>query len=216
MEVQLSTVFFFLISPAVLLVSTTAGQALPPASDDSSTVGQAFPPSYDDTYYIRASCEVTRYPETCFASLSNYSGAIHHDAGRLAKAAIHVALHNATHVANYVSNMSRQQDSNNTRKFAAVRDCSSVFEDAVEQIHNSGKEMKRLGWTGESVRFQLSNVQTWMSSALTNEDTCVDGFDGVADDDGVKADVCGRVVAVMQVTSNALALVNRYADTVSA
>ncbi|KAI3817293.1 hypothetical protein L1987_11082 [Smallanthus sonchifolius] len=201
MEVQLSTMFFFFISTAVLLASTTSGQA--------------FPPTSYDTDYIRTCCETTRYPETCFTTLSNYSGAIQHDPYCLAMVAIHVALHNATHMANYVSNMSLQVGSSNTTESAAISDCSSVFGDAVDEIHKSQIEMRRLGLTGESLRFQLSNVQTWMSAALTNEDTCMDGFEGVAADD-VKADVCDRVVAVKEVTSNALALVNRYADTISA
>ncbi|KAI3730673.1 hypothetical protein L1987_61845 [Smallanthus sonchifolius] len=201
MEVQLSTMFFFFISTAVLQASTTSGQA--------------FPPTSDDTDYIRTCCETTRYPETCFTTLSNYSGSIQHDPYRLAMVAIHVALQNATHMANYVSNISLQVGSSNTTESAAINDCSSVFGDAVDQIHKSQIEMRRLGWTGESLRFQLSNVQTWMSAALTNEDTCMDGFEGVAADD-VKADVCDRVVAVKEVTSNALALVNRYAYTIAA
>ncbi|KAI3816592.1 hypothetical protein L1987_16294 [Smallanthus sonchifolius] len=128
-------------------------------------------------------------------------------------AAIHVALSNATRMAGYISKVFRHKCPNNTIESAAIHDCSSVFGDAVDEINKSQKEMKKLGWTGESVRFQLSNVQTWMSAALTNEDTCVDGFEDVADSD-VKAKVRDRVVAVKEVTSNALALVNSYANTI--
>ncbi|KVI05432.1 pectinesterase inhibitor 7-like [Cynara cardunculus var. scolymus] len=201
MEVQLSTSLFFFLSTTLLLASTTAGHFFSPISDD--------------TDYIRTSCETTRYPQTCFKSLSGYSGAIQHDPGRLARVAIHVALFNATHMANYVSDIPRRNDSGNTLESAALNDCSSVFGDAVDEIRQSYKEMKRLGWTGESVKFQLSNVQTWMSAALTNENTCTDGFEQVADS-GVKADVCDRVVTVTEVTSNALALVNSYADKITA
>ncbi|KAI7757910.1 hypothetical protein M8C21_025127 [Ambrosia artemisiifolia] len=212
MQVQLATIFFLLISTTVLPPSTTASYAQPPITG----YAPAPSPTSDDTDYIRTSCATTRYPETCFTSLYNYSTTVRHDAGRLAMVAIHVALHNATHVAKYVSNMYSNEPnySGNTRESAAINDCESVFDDAVYQMRKSVKEMRQLGWTGESVRFQLSNVQTWMSAALTNEDTCIDGFEGVADG-GVKEDVCGRVVAVMEVTSNALALVNRYADTIS-
>ncbi|KAL7589311.1 pectinesterase inhibitor 7 [Lactuca sativa] len=203
MELQLSTIFFLFLSTTVLLAATTTGQQ---TSDDI------------DTEFIRQSCESTRYPDTCFTSLSNYSSAVQHDSGRLARVAIHVALSNATHMANYVSNISRdaaEQNNNTTREFAAISDCSSLFEDAVDEIKKSRTEMKRLGLTGESVKFQLSNVQTWMSAALTNEDTCTDGFQKV-DDGNMKADVCDRVAAVKKVTSNALALVNSYADKISA
>lgn len=118
-------------------------------------------------------------------------------------------------MSNYVSNLSLHSDYRNTKETAAIHDCSSLFQDAVDEIQDSFNEMKRLGWTGESVKFQLSNVQTWMSAALTNEETCTDGFEEVADGD-MKADVCSRVVAVKEVTSNALALVNHYADKVAA
>ncbi|KAI3733813.1 hypothetical protein L6452_13269 [Arctium lappa] len=201
MEVQLSTTLLIFLTTTVLLASTTAGHF--------------FPPTSDNTDYIRTSCESTRYPQTCFNSLSGYSATIRHDPGRLAQVAIHVALCNATHMSNYVSNISRRADAGNTTESAALNDCSSVFGDAVDEIQQSQMEMRRLGWTGESVKFQLSNVQTWMSAALTNEETCTDGFEEVADG-AVKADVCDRVVAVKEVTSNALALVNSYADTISA
>lgn len=48
----------------------------------------------------------------------------------------------------------------------------------------------------ELIRFQLSNVQTWMSAALTNEDTCSDGFDDV-EDGPLKKEVCEMVVGTM-------------------
>ena len=72
--------------------------------------------------------------------------------------------------------------------------------------------MRQLGATRlgvESFGFQMSNVQTWMSAALTDEDTCTDGFEDVANG-SLKSDVCDRVTKVHKITSNALALVNSY------
>ena len=57
----------------------------------------------------------------------------------------------------------------------------------------------------------MSNVQTWMSAALTNEETCTDGFEDVADG-AVKSEVCDRAENVKKLTSNALALVNCYVN----
>ncbi|KAK1419870.1 hypothetical protein QVD17_29276 [Tagetes erecta] len=193
MKLQLSTILFMLTIFITIILQP------------STTTSHPFPPISGEITYIRTSCNTTRYPETCFTSLSKYSSTVKHDPNRLATAAIHVALTTATHTAIYISKMP-----NNTTDIAAVRDCSSVFVDAVDEIRKSQKEMKRLGWIGESVRFQLSNVQTWMSAALTNEDTCIDGFDDVEGD--VKREVCDLVVVVKEVTSNALALVNSYAN----
>jgi len=57
----------------------------------------------------------------------------------------------------------------------------------------------------------MSNVETWVSSALTDESTCGDGFAGKALDGRIKASIRARMVSVAQVTSNALSLINQYA-----
>ncbi|KAJ9554270.1 hypothetical protein OSB04_018315 [Centaurea solstitialis] len=201
MELQLSTILFFFFFLYTTAVTTTGGYFLPPASND--------------TDYIRTNCNTTRYPQTCFKSLSGYAASVHRDPVRLARVAIHVSLEKATHMATYVNGISHRKKPLNASESAAIKDCSSVFGDAVDEIRRSHKEMKCLGCTGVSLRFQLSNVQTWMSAALTNEDTCTDGLEEVPVGSGLKADVCGRVVTVKEVTSNALALVNRYAETIS-
>ncbi|KAA8532539.1 hypothetical protein F0562_032645 [Nyssa sinensis] len=165
----------------------------------------------NDIEFIRTSCGATLYPELCYNSLSGYANAIQQDPAQLARVAISVSLSKARHMANYVSNISRQADYGaEPRAAAALHDCFSVFGDAVDQIRGSLKQMRRLN-PGESFRFQMSNVQTWMSAALTNEDTCTDGFEDVPDGP-TKAEVCHRVVKVTEVTSNALALVNSFVE----
>ncbi|KAG6399043.1 hypothetical protein SASPL_140517 [Salvia splendens] len=138
--------------------------------------------------FIRTNCETTQYPKLCYQSLNGYANVVQQDPARLAAVAIGVSLARATMISVYVANLSRQAEPE-PRAASALRDCFSVFSDA------------------------MSNVQTWMSAALTNEDTCTDGFEGVADA-ALKADVCGRAVDVKEVTSNALALVNRFVDKV--
>ncbi|KDP38091.1 hypothetical protein JCGZ_04734 [Jatropha curcas] len=164
--------------------------------------------------YIRTSCGATLYPEVCYSSLSRYSSAVQQSPGRLARVAIGVSLSRARHMSSFVSNLSRQADyGSDHRAAAALHDCLSNFGDAVEEIRGSLKQMRQLGAAGssdEAFRFQMSNVQTWMSAALTDEETCTDGFDDVADGP-LKSEVCDRAADVKKFTSNALALVNSYA-----
>ncbi|GJX76840.1 putative cytochrome P450 [Tanacetum coccineum] len=53
----------------------------------------------------------------------------------------------------------------------------------------------------------MSDIQTWVSAALTDEDTCSEGF---ANDPKMKNVVRGKVVNVVHLTSNALGLINSY------
>ncbi|PRQ41119.1 putative pectinesterase [Rosa chinensis] len=169
-------------------------------------------PSTNDSDFIRTSCGTTLYPELCYSSLSRYANAVQSNPSQLAKVAIGVSLSNAKRMAAFVSNLSRHADyGSDHRATAALHDCFSNFDDAVDQIRDSLRQMKSLGSAPGSVRFQMSNVQTWMSAALTDQDTCTDGFQDVPDG-SVKSDVVNKVEKVKKVTSNALALVNRVAE----
>ncbi|XP_073147986.1 pectinesterase inhibitor 7-like [Henckelia pumila] len=169
--------------------------------------------SASPTSYIRSSCDTsTLYPDLCYFSLVRYANAVQQDPARLARAAIGVSLFKAKRVASYISNLTSLGDYGpDPRAAAALHDCFSVFGDAVDQIRGSLKQMRRLRGArrGEELMFEMSNVQTWMSAALTNEDTCTDGLADVADGP-MKIDVCDRAVRVKEVTSNALALVNSF------
>ncbi|XP_059445858.1 21 kDa protein-like [Corylus avellana] len=178
-----------------------------PAVGDPDPTG-----STNDIEFIRTSCGTTLYPDLCYTSLSRYANAIQQNPARLAKVAISVSLAKAQRMAAYVSNISSQADYGaDPRAAGALHDCFTNFGDAVDEIRGSLKQMRQVGDTGAaSFRFQMSNVQTWMSAALTDEDTCTDGFEDVSDG-SVKTDVCDRVAKARKFTSNALALVNSYA-----
>ncbi|KAK1413707.1 hypothetical protein QVD17_35485 [Tagetes erecta] len=202
MKIKTLSILFLFFS----LVSTT----LP----NITTANNPFQPPSNGLDFIRTSCKTTLYPQTCITSLSSYSYSVQQDPGRLARVAIGVTLKKANHMTKYIANISLHADYDTSpRVAAAVHDCFSVFEDAVDQIRGSVRQMRRLGGSREALRFQLSNVQTWMSAALTNEETCTDGFEDLTDDE-VKMDVCGRAVKVKEVTSNALALVNSFANVI--
>ncbi|KAL2545927.1 Plant invertase/pectin methylesterase inhibitor superfamily protein [Forsythia ovata] len=197
------TILFFLLHQVPAFGYSTNTAAVPTAGPNPNTAA-------DDTSYIRTSCGTTLYPELCYKSLAGYSNAVQQDPARLARVAVGVSLSRAKRMAAYVSNLSREADYGaDHRAAAAIHDCFSLFGDAIDQMRDSLKQMRRLSGSGEALRFQMSNVQTWMSAALTNEDTCTDGFEDVPDGP-MKVDVCSRVVKTKEVTSNALALVNSF------
>ncbi|GAB4840431.1 hypothetical protein Ancab_021198 [Ancistrocladus abbreviatus] len=197
-----------LFSLSLLLLQTPTTNAY------TTTSAPTAAPSSNAIHFIRSSCSNTLYPEICYTSLSRYANAVQQDPAQLARIAIGVSLATARRMAIYVSKLSHNAEyGSDHRAAAALHDCFSTFGDAVDQMHGSLKQMRQLGSAGtnnEALRFQLSNVQTWMSAALTNEDTCTDGFEDVAEGP-VKSDVCSRVAGVRELTSNALALVNSYA-----
>lgn len=70
----------------------------------------------------------------------------------------------------------------------------------MDELRKSLEELQHL--RPETFRWQMSNAMTWVSAALTDGDTCLDGG-------SVRLDVKRRVTDLAMVTSNALYMINR-------
>ena len=168
--------------------------------------------------FIRKSCRDTQYPSVCVQSLASYGGSPPPRSPReLARAALSVSADRARAASAYVGRLcggggaaARKGARKGTA--GAVRDCLENLADSVGHLRDAAQEMggAGMGRAGSAAfKWHLSNVQTWCSAALTDENTCLDGLAGRGVDAGTRAAIRGRVVEVAQVTSNALALVNK-------
>ncbi|KAK9147987.1 hypothetical protein Scep_006744 [Stephania cephalantha] len=178
------------------------------SSSSASTRTQRSP-----TDFIKSSCLATTYPSLCYQSLSTYASTIQQNPKQLAQTALSVSLSRARSASSSISHMLRSNPPMRPRESQALKDCVETMGDSVDRLAKSINELSRLGGRvgGQSFLWHMSNVQTWVSAALTDDSTCVDGFAGHALDGRVKAQIRSRVLNVAQVTSNALALVNRFA-----
>lgn len=92
-----------------------------------------------------------------------------------------------------------------------MKDCVEELGDSVDELRRSIDEMSHL--RESNFEMTMSDVQTWVSAALTDESTCTDGFqETAAAATNIKNTVRGQVVQVAQLTSNALALINQLAN----
>ncbi|XP_059666978.1 21 kDa protein-like [Cornus florida] len=161
--------------------------------------------------FIKASCSATRYPALCVKSLSNYASAIQKSPRQLAQTALNVSLTRAESTRKFVTKLTKFKGLK-SREYAAIRDCLEEIGDSVDRLSKSIGELKHMGKAhGPDFLWHMSNVETWVSAALTDESTCMDGFAGRALDGRIKTSIRAWVTHVAQVTSNALALVNQLA-----
>lgn len=159
---------------------------------------------------VEEACSVTRHKDICLKSLAPFSVVAGRSRGTWARAGVSVTITELKNVTKFLVNLNkygRQIKGRRTRD--ALLTCVETIQDALDNLHQSLRVMRRLS-RGE-FEDQMSDVLTWLSAALTDEDTCTDGFEGVK----------GRAVETVRTkvrrasyfTSNALALVNKLATT---
>ncbi|TXG70728.1 hypothetical protein EZV62_005663 [Acer yangbiense] len=165
-----------------------------------------------DASFIKTSCTSTTYPAICVRSLSAYASNIKQSSRQLALTALSVSQTRAESCKSFVTKLGKFKNLK-SRERKAIKDCLDEVSDTVDRLSKSVQELKQSGQSkGSDFEWHMSNVETWVSAALTDENTCSDGFAGKTFDGKVKASVRAQIVSVAQYISNALSLVNQYAE----
>ncbi|XP_043718088.1 21 kDa protein-like [Telopea speciosissima] len=161
-----------------------------------------------NTNYIRSCCSSTRYPNLCYSSLSPYASTVGTNRTKLAIVALKVSLHATQNTSALVKKLSNTNGLliNETN---AIKDCVYEVGDAICELKQSIEEMKVL--RGSDFEFKLSSVETWVSAALTDEDTCMEGMGGYGNGKLEKS-IRNSVTNTAMLTSNALAIVDGLAQ----
>jgi len=165
-----------------------------------------------NTVFIRTSCSSTTYPRLCYSSLVKHAESIQTNRVLLACTALNVTLASAKSTSATMSALAKTQGMKPI-EVAAMKDCVEELSDSVDQLRRSIAEMRNLRTS--NFELTMSDVQTWVSAALTDESTCTDGFQPQQNQNqnqDVKTAVRVRVVQTAQLTSNALALINQLAN----
>lgn len=189
----------FLVIFFTILISSTASAARARAGAETGTI---------DTRFVRTSCSLTSYPKLCFSSLSSRASAIRSDPKLLAHEALSVSLETARSTSATMVKLAHTHGLT-PREVGAMSDCMEELSDSVDQLRRSLGEMENLN--ASNYDLAINNIQTWVSGALTDEDTCSDGFSGKSMNGNTKIVVRKGIVNVAHMTSNALALINSYA-----
>ncbi|CAL5212041.1 unnamed protein product [Lathyrus oleraceus] len=161
-----------------------------------------------NSLFIRNSCSCTTYPTLCYASLVKHADFIQTNRVLLTDTALNVTLASAKSTSAFMSTLSRSRGLK-PREAAAMKDCVEVLSDSLDELRRCIGEMSHLRTSNFEVT--MSDVQTWVSAALTDESTCTDGFQEINAKDNIQRIVRGKIVQVAQLTSNALALINNLA-----
>lgn len=171
--------------------------------------------------FVRSWCAGTEYPALCDATLAPYSAAVGASPAKLAWAALTVTLSAARNATSAVRSIAARSSSSHLPPVAAeaAGDCASELGDGVDALRRCVDAMARVAVGEESsstaaaarrkVRFEVDNVRTWASAALTDDNMCMEGFKGeAAGGGGAREAVRGHIMGLLHLTANALGILN--------
>ncbi|PON42632.1 Pectinesterase inhibitor domain containing protein [Parasponia andersonii] len=92
----------------------------------------------------------------------------------------------------------------NYREQVAIEDCKELLDFSVSELASSLGEMKIIRSTPNDVAHHEANLKAWLSAALSNQDTCLEGFEGT--DRRVERFIKGSIKQVTHLIGNVLAL----------
>lgn len=148
----------------------------------------------------------------CEKSLYKYVNSTNLSHRQLAQIALKVSLTEARFTRSYLTKLSTRLKIAHWEEAQAIGDCIDQINDSVAQLRLSLRELQKCGEKVgvDDFLWYMSNVETWASTALTDQINCAAAFEGNVHGKIVRNRVRAKVEGVTQVTSNALALVNRF------
>ncbi|XP_015875076.3 putative pectinesterase/pectinesterase inhibitor 22 [Ziziphus jujuba] len=90
------------------------------------------------------------------------------------------------------------------REQIAVEDCKELLDFSVSELAWSLDEMRKIRSGSSNVHHHDGNLKAWLSAALSNQDTCLEGFEGT--DRRLERSMTGSLRQVTQLISNVLGL----------
>ncbi|OAY57573.1 pectinesterase inhibitor 4 [Manihot esculenta] len=208
MEAKPTTSSYFLTSALItflLFISNLENSSAAITSPTTTNTTKISSSTYKK--YLKSACNSTTYPKLCYSSLSRYYSTIKTNDQTLCTTALNVSLQAASKTSSLAAALSKKRGLSHIEA-EVVQDCVYEMRDSIDELNQSLDALGSLEFNSSYVRFQISNVKTWVSAAITDEDTCVDEIDDDEVSSSVKQKIRKSILNVAMVTSNALALIN--------
>lgn len=122
-------------------------------------------------------CAVTQHPESCFTDVSTIDSGNFFDPEVIFNFTLRLAINELTNISSLPKTLISK--SHDLRTGSALRDCATLFDDALSQLSRSVEAMRVGPVGGEKLLTEekVADMKTWISAAMTDQETCVDGLE---------------------------------------
>ncbi|KAL8235658.1 hypothetical protein R6Q59_016739 [Mikania micrantha] len=167
--------------------------------------------------YVELQCRSALYSDLCVQTLLPYVSKtrLPISSQLLAQISLASCLSKARFTKMYLNMVAKKLNQTTEDAYATnnqtIEECIQQIDDGVNQITQSFKELQKIGKDGdENLMWHESNVKTWVSAALTDATTCIDGILGGGINKRELVMIKARLLNVKQMASNSLAMFSRF------
>lgn len=126
------------------------------------------------TLAISRTCSRTRYPDLCVNSLLDFPGATSADERDLVHVSVNMTLHHVSRSLRASSDINNLDMDGHVR--SAYDDCLDLLDGSVDHL---GRSLFAVADGNAQPAGSTQDVMTWLSAAMTNQDTCAEGLEEV-------------------------------------
>ncbi|PPD86295.1 hypothetical protein GOBAR_DD16759 [Gossypium barbadense] len=193
-----------------VIIGAVAGTSI--HKRNNSSPDTASPTELTPAASLKAVCEVTQYPSSCFSSISSVASSNATDPEILFKLSLKVVIDELSGLSQYPKKL--QAETNNSQVKHALDVCGTVFDDALDRLNDSATSLE-VG-EGESLLSdsKIDDLKTWLSTVITDQETCLDALEELNTTKNFNATLFEELKAAMQnsseYASNSLAIAAKF------
>ncbi|KAJ6715017.1 PECTINESTERASE [Salix viminalis] len=163
---------------------------------------------------VKSSCSSTLYPELCYSAIATAPAGVTSNLASL-KDVIELSINLTTKAVQH-NYFTVEKLTGNTklteREKTALHDCLETIDETLDELHEAQADIN--GYPNKkSLKQQADDLKTLLSSAITNQETCLDGFSHDGADKKVRKALLKGQKHVEKMCSNALAMIRNMTDT---
>lgn len=211
----------FLALFALVLVVTAVVTIIATRKNNSSNTNDEHIAAHAHAYahpVISSSCSATLYPELCFSALSAAPAAAvskvnsPKDVIRLSlNLTITAVQHNYFAIKKLITT---RKSTLTKREKTSLHDCLEMVDETLDELYKTEHELQGYpaAANNKSIAEQADELKILVSAAMTNQETCLDGFSHERADKKIREELMEGQMHVFHMCSNALAMIKNMTD----
>ncbi|KAI5556528.1 hypothetical protein POPTR_018G051400v4 [Populus trichocarpa] len=164
---------------------------------------------------LKSSCSSTLYPHLCFSALSAVPDATSKIKSK--KDVIDLSLNRTMSATRHsyfkIQKLTSTRRSFTERENTALHDCLVMLNETLDQLSKAYQELQDYPSLKKSLSVHADDLKILLSAAMTNQETCLDGFSHDKADKKVRELFIDEEMHVYHMSSIALAIIKNVTDT---